>query len=203
VNAALLYSLNDMTKKELINRWDRPLNSEDLSKSAFGTYSEKTDFRGITFGRPLRNFSVSDADFSYSSLKSGQFSFAEFSYCNFSFCNLEGTVIGNFNGCQFNKSKLNVTISTGEFKECVFNLTLFKKSSASLRVEFVDCVFIDCDLSHVQFIESNFKECSFKGGKSGYWASFCGSKFKSCTFENFDFKGAILDEVEFIECVGK
>ena len=187
-----------MSKKELKGRWGSPINGKQLKESPFGLHNEKLDFRGIQFSWPLKDFSVSKADFTGACLKNDQFTHAFFNGCDLVDVRLEGTIYGDrFLECDFNKASLNATLCDVAFEKCNFSQVNFKKSTTNNRVVFSDSKFTDCDLSKVHFMDATFKNCIFKNCKAGKWTSFAYSKFVGCDVSEMDFGDSIMDDVVF------
>lgn len=197
-----------MTKKTLKDRWTTPVTSAELTESPFGKTEEGLeDFRGAQLTWPLFKFEIEGFDLSYTSLWSfnsdiGQMSVCTISNTKFVEVKYVGTLAPDaMQDCLFEKGIMDLNITAGHWHRCVFKGVNFKKSTATVRVTFEDCEFVDCLMTRVEFMEVSFINCTFKNCKTGPWASFGRSKFIGCDLSAMDFDEAILSNIVVEGCV--
>jgi uncharacterized protein YjbI with pentapeptide repeats len=95
----------------------------------------------------------------------------------------EARFVEEFNGCQFNRVRF-----SGDLK----------------KVKFIDCLFLNCDLSNVELSQSLFHRVKFDQCK-GTGSVFRKSKFKFTEFSKSqfsitDFSESIFESVKMTEC---
>lgn len=106
-----------------------------------------------------------------------------------------------------NKEDFRIVFDTCIFKKVIMTQNIFKRS------EFIDCKFIDCDLSNNEFHSSTFIRCEFTNTRltgSHFVESFLSSvliekshcslvDFADCKMELCEFNDSIFNEANFFE----
>jgi len=183
--------MNNKLKKEMVERWTDEMNfkinamfkKEDWrdkniinarwNMAPFGsTDNNKLDFRGFVFREPIHYHYISNIDFSYSRVISGNkdnygpsrgvtgFISSILEDCNFIGSQMPANLAEKFTKCNFSGAKFESSKLNADFFSCQFINSNMKDVLANGK-KFIKCDFTNASLKKCNFYNCYFEDCIF------------------------------------------
>jgi|CXWL01.1.fsa_nt_gi uncharacterized protein YjbI with pentapeptide repeats len=140
-------------------------------ESPFGKYDGRADFRYYSLGQIPFNRILEHGDFTGAT------------------DDRNGQLCCSLVNCRLDRASMETNLGNKIVQGCTFVRAKF--THTSLRGEFIDCDFSDCDLSHSRSAQAKFIRCNFSGTK------FVDAGFDYCIFDNCLWSGARIGNGAF------